>query len=247
MPAPVALAGVDFRRLLLRPTTLFALYVTYRVLFGNPPGDAYDGVNRFIGLTLAILGLGAMAIVASIAGRDRGVELVEALPRSGRTRTSSWMVLLAGVALVEYVVLLVSLAGMPERIYTDLLPNSWELTQGPIMLLGGGLLGLIAARRLPAYVAAPLAVIASLLWVGLSSKGGTMLAPMVEWVQYHDGPSPVTLEPGNFAWHNAFLLGLCGLGVVAALLLEPGRRRALVIAGSLLAVGTIVAGALALP
>ena len=250
VPVPVALAGVDARRLLLRPTTLLVAYVLYRVFSPTLPiVNAYDGVNRLLGFSLAILGLAVMAVVASIGGRDRGAEIVEATPGGERSPLLSWVVLLSAAAVVEYALLVGVRFGRPEPLYGDLLPDAWQLAQGPIMLIGGGLLGLLAARLLPVWVAAPLAVVVGIAWVGTVSgsfDSTTMLAPVIEWVQYREDNRTV-VEPGSFGWHNAYLLGLCGLGVVAVLLTAPGRRHALLLAGSAVGIATVVAGALALP
>lgn len=248
VPVPVALAGVEARRLLLRASTLLLLYVLYRVLFGPSPSGAYDGVNRLVGVSLAALGLAAMALVATIGGRDRGVEIVEALPAGGRSRASSWFVLLGVAALLEYAAVLYQRYHGPAPGYEALLPGAWGLLQGPAMLLGGGLLGLLAARRLPPWVAAPATVVTSVFWVGTFHNGFhvPMLSPVVELVQYRED-GLVVLEPGSFGWHNAYLLGLCGCGVVAVLALEGGRRRTMVAVGGALVFATAAAGALALP
>jgi hypothetical protein len=251
VPVPVALAGVDARRLLLRPTILFVAYVLWRTIASPLPHGTYDGVNSTIGFAWAFLGLVVLVVVASIAGRDRGEEIVAATPGGERAPVSSWVVLLVGAAALEYgLVALHRYAHEAPVTYAALMPNAWELVQPSLMLLGGGLLGLLGARLLPGWVASPVLAVAATAWVGVLSgafASTTMLAPVIEWVQYHEKSSLVTVEPGSFGWHNAYLLGLCGLGVVAALLTTPGRRRPLIAAGAVLAVGTVVAGALALP
>jgi hypothetical protein len=249
VPPAVALAGVDARRLLLRPSTVLGAYVLFRVMSPPLPLSTYEGVNRLVGFTLAFTGLAALVLVASIGGRDRGAEIVEATPAGVRAPVLSWVVLLAGLAVLEYGFLLLLRFGRETPVYRDLLPNGWELTQGPIMLLGGGLLGLLAARLLPVWAAAPVGVVVATAWVGIVSgtfDSTSMLGPVVEWIQYRED-GLVRVEPGSFAWHNAYLLGLCGLGLVATLLTVPGRRRALLVAGAVIAVATAVAGALALP
>jgi hypothetical protein len=250
VPVPVALAGFDARRLLVRPSTLLGLYVLYRVLAPAPPlGSAYDGVNRLVGLNVAVLGLFVLAVAGSIGGRDRGVEIVEAAPAAPRGRLMSWLVLLGGLAAVEYVALLANRFGHDEPWYGGLMPDAWQLTQGPIMLIGAGLLGVLLARLMPAWVAAPVGVVLTIAWVGIMSDtipGATMLAPLVEWIQYRED-NRVVIEPGSLGWHNAYLLGVCGLGVVALMLTAPGRRRGLLLAGIALTAGTVVAGVLALP
>jgi hypothetical protein len=212
--------------------------------------NAYEGVNRLVGMSVAVLGLLVIAVVASIGGRDRGVEVIEAAPAAPRRRLLSWLVLLAGLAVLEYAVLAALRFGRPSPPrYSELMPDAWDLTQGPIMLVGAGLLGVLLARLVPGWVAAPIGVVLTIVWVGVLSdtfSGATMLAPVVEWVQYRED-SRVVVEPGSFGWHNAYLLGVCGLGVVALMLTAPGRRRGLVLTGIVLTAGTVVAGALALP
>jgi hypothetical protein len=252
VPVPVALAGLDARRWALRLTTVAVGYAVWHVYSpALSETDAYDGVNALVGFYLAFLGLLLLAIVAATGGRDRGDELLAALPATPRSRVLGWVTLIAGLALLEYAVF----AGLrylrDEPGYVPLLPNAWELAQGPLMLLGGGLLGLVLARNLPAWVATPVGVVLGIVWVGLLSNADwstAQLAPMYEWIQYRDDELPIyEREPGSFAWHNAYLLGLCGLGVVAALLREPGRRAGLLVTGTVLAAGTALAGGMALP
>ena len=249
VPVPVAVAGLDARRLLLRPSALLVGYLLVRFVMHPLPADKpYDGVNHLVGFFLAMIGLAVLVLVAAIAGRDRGVEIIDATPAARRSSVLSWLVLLSCLAAVEYVVLVLVRFGRAEPSYGELLPNVWQLAQGPIMILGGGLLGLVAARLVTPWVAAPLMAVLAIVWVGTFSNdfGITMLAPVIEWVQYRED-SRILLEPGSLAWHNAYLLGLCGLGIVAALLTVPGRRRLLLVAGASLAIGTAVAGFLAVP
>lgn len=250
VPAPVALAGVDIRRLLPRLATALAVYALYRIFLTDPAYSAYETVNRLVGLSLAFLGLATMAIVAATAARDRGQDLLAALPRGPRTIIVGWTFLLTILAVAVYTFLLVlRYRGTPTG-YADLLPNAWELAQGPLLILGGGMLGLLLARLVPAWVATPVSVVLGTGWVLVLSAGDsgstTMLAPVVEWIQYNEG-GPVTVEPGSLAWHNVYLLGLCGLGLVTALLREAGRRAALIVVGSTILAGTVAAGVLAMP
>ena len=128
---------------------------------------------------------------------------------------------------------------------------AWELAQGPLLLLGGGLLGLLAARFVMGWIAAPVCVVLSVMWTGTlmgSESYFRMLGPIVEWIEYNeDDARAIVVQPGSLGWHNAFLVGLCALGVLAALLREPGPRRGLVLSGVGVVAATAVAGALALP
>ena len=251
VPTPVALAGFDARRLLLRPTTLLLAYVVFRIVLHPFPRGAYDGVNRTIGFAWAFMGVGALVLVASLAGRDRRQEIVAATPAGERAPVSSWVVLLLGAAVVEYAVAaLLRYGHTAPASYAHLLPDAWQLAQVPIMLLGGGLLGLLGARLLPGWVAAPVLTVLAIAWVGVTSNNvpnGTMLAPVIEWVRYVENDTAVIIEPGSFGWHNGYLLGLCALGIVAALLTTPGRRRVLVPLGALALVATVGSAVLAVP
>ncbi len=249
VPVPVALAGLDARRLLLRLSLLGVGVIVVRLFLASQALDPYVGVNSYVGFYWAFVGLIVLAVVAATSGRDRGQELLAALPSSSRCRVLSWLLLLSGAAVVEYVLLLSLRYGSASPSYEALLPDAWELAQGPILLLGGGLLGLLGARLVVGWIATPVCVVLGVLWVGVFSGDGigiTMLSPVVEWIQYRED-SRIIVEPGSLGWHNAYLLGLCALGVTAALLREPGPRRGLVLSGVGIVAATAVVGALALP
>ncbi len=248
VPVPVALAGLDARRLLFRVSMLGVVLLVVRLFPFSLDPRPYEGVSSLVGFSWAFVGVIVLAVVAATSGRDRGQELVVALPTSGRSRLLSWSLLLIGAALLEYALLLVLRYGPTDPSYAALLPDAWELAQGPLLLLGGGMLGLLGARLVVGWIATPVCVVLSILWVGAFSNGLglTMLAPVVEWIQYREDDL-VIVEPGSLGWHNAFLLGLCLLGFVAALLREPGSRRGLVLSGVGIVAATAVAGVLALP
>ena len=249
VPVPMALAGLDLRRLVLRVSAVLVAYVVWRTYAPGLGADPYEGLNHLVGYVPAVLGLAVSAVVASIAGRDRGQDVLDALPATARCRVWGWAVLLGGAALAEYALLAALRYGRTEPPYSSLLPGPWQLAAGPLMLLGGGLLGLLAARSVSVWVAAPVAVVVGIAGVVLFSRdaaGTRMLSFAVEWIRY-SGDGRVVVEPGSFAWHNAYLLGLCALGLIAALVREPGRRRGLLAAGFVALAGTALAGALALP
>jgi len=249
VPVPIALAGLDVRRWAVRLTVAMTAFWLF-LLFARPfTADPYEGVNALVGFYLAFFGLGVLAIVAATSGRDRDAELQAALPAGPRSRVLGWAGLLALLAILEYGLLLASRYGLDEPAYAGFLPGPWELAHGPLMLLGGGLLGLLLARLVPGWIAAPVGVVLGIAWVVVLSRDGAgtaMLAPLIEWIEYRED-SLVVLVPGSLAWHNVYLLGLCGLGLVAALLREPGRRRGLVASGAVVLAGTLAAGAQALP
>lgn len=249
VPAPVALAGLDVRRAALRLATLLLAYALWRVYGPAAPKDEYGGLNVLVGQPFLFVGLALVALLGAFGGQDRGNELLEALPRGPRSRVLGTATALAVAAALSYAVVVVARLNRDGTSYDSLLPDGWQLLQVPALVLGGGMLGLLFARFVPGWLAAPLAVVAATTWVIVLSNddwGTQMLTVLPEWVEWRqDGL--VVLEPGSLAWHNGFLLGLCGLGLVAALLRESGRRAALVVAGAVVLAGTAFAGALALP
>lgn len=250
VPVPMALTGFDLRRLVPRVLTVLVALLMGRAFLADRPAHAYSGVNQTVGDYWAFIGLFVLILVATVGGRDRDQEVLAAVPAGGRSRIAGWALTLSLAALLAYGLAAVRLRSNAGGSYDALLPNAWELAQVPLLILGGGLLGLLVARLLPVWAAVPLVTVAAVMWTGAvgSQERWAVLAPMYEWVEYNERDSAAAaLLPGSFAWHNAYLAGLCGLGLVAALLREPGRRLALVIAGVALTGATVAAAVLALP
>ena len=247
VPAPAALAGFDLRRLAPRFLTVLVALVMWRALSTDRPVQAYDGVNQTIGLYWAMLGLLVLALTASVGGRDREHEVLAALPVSPRVRLRGFTVTLLLASLAVYGLAAVRWNLNHGGSYDALLPDPWELAQPSLLVLGGGLFGLLMARLLPVWAAVPVAVVTTVMWTGVltGSTEWAMLAPLVEWVAYVDGDEEATaLVSGSLAWHNAYLAGLCVLGVVAAHLRESGPRRGLLVLGGAATAATVTAAVL---
>ena len=248
VPVPVALSGLELRRSALRLSTVLVAYFCWRIYWPSTSGRVGDTVNMLIGQPFLFVGLVLCGVLAAISGRDRHEDLFGALPANPRSRVLGWTATLTAVAAVGY---LLAVVGMLRRdgTFVGALPGYWDLAQTPAIVLGGGLLGLLFARLLPGWLAAPVAVVLAMAWV-LTLSGSRfdlqMLTVVVEWIEWRED-EVVSYLDGSLAWHNAYLFGLCGLGLIAALLREPGPRRGLVVAGSVVFAGTVVAGALALP
>ena len=248
VPVPIALAGLELRRSAGRVTTVLVAYALWRIYGPSTSPRVGDTVNMLLGQVFLFVGLVLCAVLAATSGRDRHEDLFGALPASPRSRVLGWTCTLAVVATLAY---LVVVAGMLRRegSFVGALPGYWDLAQTPAIVLGGGMLGLLFARLLPGWLAAPVAVALEMAWV-LTLSGSRfdlqMLTVVVEWIQWREDEVVIYLQ-GSLGWHNAYLFGLCGLGLVAALLREPGPRRTLVVVGSVVLAGTVAAGALALP
>jgi len=248
VPAPIALAGFDLRRLAPRLLTVLVALVVWRALLSGRPAGAFNGVNQTIGFYWAMLGLLVLALSAAVGGRDREHEVLAALPVGPRVRIRGFALTLLLAAAVVYVLAVVRWQHNHGGSYDALLPGPWELAQPSLLVLGGGLFGLLIARLLPVWAAVPVAVVTAVMWTGAipSSSDWVMLAPLIEWVAYVEGNEETTaLVSGSLAWHNAYLAGLCVLGFVAAHLRESGPRRGLCVVGVAAAAGTVTAAVLA--
>jgi hypothetical protein len=129
------------------------------------------------------------------------------------------------------------------------------LAAGPVAALGGPLLGVAVARWAPFRGSALLGVVALVVataMTGSDEPGGSerMVSAWPILVDEHTVDEKVVsttfvtgIEP---MWALGWVLCLCGLAVVAALLRDPGHRRRLLVAGGALTVAAAGCFALAL-
>ena len=119
---------------------------------------------------------------------------------------------------------------------------------GPVAALGGPLLGVAVARWAPFRGSALIGVVTLVFLTALPSAASAPWRLLSAWPvlvdEYvNDGAGPIVRS--NFVpgiepiWALLYLLCLCGLAVVAALIRDPGHRRLLVTAGAVLSVGAI--------
>lgn len=122
------------------------------------------------------------------------------------------------------------------------------IAMGPVAALGGPLLGVAVARWAPFHGSALLGVVTLVVVTALPSELPVPWRVLSAWpllVEEYivDGGGPVvrsSFVPGvEPIWVLGYLLCLCGLAVVAALLRDPGHRRGLLGTGAVLAVGAV--------
>jgi hypothetical protein len=121
------------------------------------------------------------------------------------------------------------------------------LAMGPLATLGGPLLGVAVARWAPFRGSALLGVVLLVVWTVFPAStergGGWRLAaawPVLfdEHVGAHEKIISTTVVPSiEPVWALGWVLCLCGLAAVAALLRDPEHRRPLLLTGAGLAVG----------
>jgi prolipoprotein diacylglyceryltransferase len=122
------------------------------------------------------------------------------------------------------------------------------IAMGPVAALGGPLLGVAVARWAPFRGSALIGVVTLVFLTALPSEAPNPWRVLSVWpilVDEHvnDGGGPIVSSnfmPGvEPIWVLFYLLCLCGLAVVAALLRDPGHRRPLLGAGAALSVGAV--------
>ena len=115
------------------------------------------------------------------------------------------------------------------------------IAMGPVAALGGPLLGVAVARWAPFRGSALIGVVTLVFLTALPSESASPWRLLSAWpilVDEHVNNENGPVVRSNFVpdvepiWALLYLLCLCGLAVVAALLRDPGHRRPLLIAGA---------------
>ena len=122
------------------------------------------------------------------------------------------------------------------------------IAMGPVAALGGPLLGVAVARWAPFRGSALIGVVTLVFLTALPSESASPWRLLSAWpilVDEHTATENGPVVRSEFVphvepiWALLYLLCLCGLAVVAALLRDPGHRRRLLIAGALLMTGAV--------
>lgn len=233
----VSLAGQEAWHLVSHPAALtgLVLWVTTAFSVGNDGAEeAVDVTTSGPAWSYGVAMLFAGNLVASRDRRADSGELLSATPLSRRTRTAALLLGSAGPAAVcGAVVLLLAVAFDASGFYADPL-TPWHLLQGPLTVLGAGLLGVMVARCAP-VPGAVLLVLAALVTVPLLPDPWSGLG-IAGWS-----------DPGSIAWHCAYLAGLCAMAVAGALVPEARRPGRVVAVGAVLTGLTAAAGWMQLP
>lgn len=129
-------------------------------------------------------------------------------------------------------------------------PSVGQLLQGLLTLAGAVLLGVMVARWTTARMAVVLVIVAMVaanIFIN-ALENGQYFGPMMGWARWGSYPEAWGgLFPGSPEWRIGYLLGLCALAALGALLPVVKRPRRVVVAG-LIALGwTALCGWLMLP
>ena len=129
---------------------------------------------------------------------------------------------------------------------SDLAVLATLIALGPVAALGGPLLGVAVARWAPFRGSALVGVVTLVFLSALPSGASNPWRLLTPWPALYDEHANTrtgqlidsALVPGfDHGWVVAYLLCLCGLAAVAALLRDPPHRRLLLVTGAALAVG----------
>ncbi len=254
--AMVALALAEARRLVRHPAVIFAVLWTTVIGYVETGEDIRASYSLITGLYGFFLGPFTFVAAHLVASRDRRNDVdtvTDVLPMSARARTGA---LLGAVAIGPAVA--TALLTLATRVVVDLRgvefpvqPTLWEMATSPLMVLGGGWLGIMVARWVPWTPAATLVLVALVAFhVWVSNRPDDryyLLGAYVDWPRWGDGEGWYGRIPGSETWHVAYLLALCGMAACGALVATRGRRLPWLALGAVCTVAAVVAGMVQLP
>lgn len=251
----LALARVEARRLVRHPIGLVGLAYTALMLGG--PGEGSGTAATFDNLTSAttfsygVFIFFAANLLATRDRRDDSEELLAASAARSVDRVLALCVAALGPTFVAAVVVGIAAWTYDVRDLLVVPPSFWQLAQGPVTVLGAALLGIMIGRWAP-YPGAPLllmvAVVAGNVYVNASEATRGPVGLYTSWAVWEDDTgSWGGMDPGSPGWHVAYLLGLCAMAAVGALLSAVHSRLPLLALGAGLTVATVLAGVAALP
>jgi len=219
IPVALALARLEARRLLRHPSFLIGTALTVLLVDSAGYTNILPEVDGSAVVALAVLGWATLIAtnLAALRSRREGTEeLFDSLPTPSTTRTAAHLV--SGLAAVPVAVLV--LGGYIAYLVVDGSigsPNVAELMVGPLLVAGGAMLGVLAARWAPHPMVAPVVAVATIFLQGKLSESET--SPF-RWMAF--SPDGVGLDdanrfPGQVDWHVLFLLGTVAIAAGLAL------------------------------
>ena len=267
-----ALARADARRYARHPLFLFSCVIIVVSVVVQVAQQKGGGTNPLVDtMTIAFL-LGVFGFVVAhrlTTSLLRTRELADTVPVEQQERTLSLCLacLVPGaVGLACAAFMLVANALWPPDGQPTTLPVTWFgdypavdvvaalLAMGPVAALGGPLLGVAVARWAPFRGSALLGVVVLVVATAFpaSDDSGSQARMVAAWpvlMDEHVVDGKVissTFVPGiEPIWALGWVLCLCGLAVVAALLRDSGHRRQLLVCGGALTAAAAVCFVLA--
>jgi hypothetical protein len=245
--AALALAGVETRRLIRSP--LFAAAFALIVVNVVAPGSdrEFDIFNAFAlagpaGLWCGLICYFAGNLAATRARRHGAAETFGAGPLSPRLRVLALVVPALVASLLFFLVLLAGVTYWYDvREVPFARPGPWHLLSLPVQVLGGFTLGVMVATWAPFRGVAPAVFFALVtVHVVLANEDASAWGAYVTYARWPDQGGG--FEPISPGWHLLYMVLLCAMAVVGALVWLPGRRRGLLTLGAALTLSAIGAG-----
>ncbi len=260
------LARADARRYARHPLFLLACAVLLLAMASNVIQKNGGGANPMVATLFIAFLLGVFGFVVAhrlTTSLLRSRELVGTVPVGRQMRTASLclacLVPAAAAAVVAVFLVVIAMiwtpVGDPVSAHVAWFRDDSALdviatliAMGPVAALGGPLLGVAVARWAPFRGSALIGVVTLVFLTALPSESPSPWRLLSAWPvlvdEYvNDGEGPIVrssfvpdVEP---IWALFYLLCLCGLAVVAALLRDPGHRRPLLGAGAALTCGAV--------
>lgn len=265
-PTVRALAWVEAKRFARHPLFLLGLAIILIPMGDTLVRQNGGGANPMVGTLYIAFLIGVLGFVVAhrlTTSMLRTRDLATTAPVNRQERTLAMCLAclvpaIAGVAVAVFMLVTAAVwvpVGDPPsatvawfRDYPAVDVLSTLVAMGPVAALGGPLLGVAVASWAPFRGSALLGVVTLVFLTMVPSELATPWRALSAWptlVDEHivEGGGPIvrsTFVPGvEPIWVLGYLLCLCGLAVVAALLRDPGRRRQLLGAGAGLTVGAL--------
>lgn len=234
------LAVAEARRLMRHPVMLLALgfwafTATMSLVQGLNVVQAFEAVTAQLSFFPGVPAILAAHMVVTRDRRAGTLDLLTSVPARREERV--WALGLA--ALVPALVCL----ALNTLLFTALLvtdsfeqvPTVWHVLQAPLTVLGACLLGTMVGVWAPTLVAPVLTMVALVVvHMAIAERVRAQLfGTAMFWVDWgpFDGSIWVGLHPGSPAWHQVYLVGLCGMALAAAVVRVAERRTAAVVLG----------------
>jgi hypothetical protein len=252
-----ALVRQESRRLVLHPafvvglalTIAAALFTTLRAEQNRDViGSLTSGPTFFTGLL-------ALFAANLLTTRDRRAGSTEVLtPVPGREHDRTLALILASLLPAALTLVVVSIfhAWYLSRGFYGNTPAPGMLLQAPVTVWGGCLLGIMVGRWASVRAAPVLFVVVLMafnLWTEGADPQRRLFGLMTSWLEWSTR-SPNRDTPfiaGSPSWHLVYLLALCCLAAVAALLRTAPRRSGLVALAVVFAAAAALAGLAQVP
>jgi hypothetical protein len=261
-PTLLSLARADARRFARHPLFIFGVLCLAALAVSSVVQQSSGDADTMAGALLIAFALGVFGFVIAhrlTTSLRRSGDLADTAPVSQRQRTAALCLAClvpALAATLMTVFMIVTGALWPPEGATPDAPVAWFgdepdiemlailIAAGPVAALGGPLLGVAVARWAPFRGSALLGVVLLIMAAVMPSEAPGAWRALTPWAALVDLVvvnsqliSSSIVDDVSPQWYLGFVLCLCGLAAVAALLRDPIGRRPYLWTGLALVVG----------